>query len=211
MEIPTSHAAVDRVTEYKMNEFPLLTIGRFSYIDGKAIIRYYEALSRVLIGAFCSVATGVQFFLRANHHLEWISTYPLREMPWPADVPKPAAAHSNLKGDIVLGHDVWVGEGVRFMPGVRVDHGAAIGAGTVVTKDVPAYSLFAGNPGRVRRMRFADADIEFLLRLSWWDWPTERIRRFAPLISSPNIAELRRQTADEAVHSQARISSPTPP
>src|ERR1700733_11864782 len=117
MEIPVNHAAVDRVTEYKMNEATLLGIGRFSYIDGKAIVRYFDAGSRVLIGAFSSIATGVQFFLRANHHLEWITTYPFREMPWPADVPKPAGAHDNLKDDIVLGSDVWVGEGARLMPG----------------------------------------------------------------------------------------------
>ena len=146
MDIPIKHAAADGVSEFKVNEIPLLTIGRFSYIDGPAIVRYYDEWSRVFIGAFCAIATGVQFFMRANHHLEWVTTYPLREMPWPADMPKPDGAHDNLKGDITLGHDIWVGEGVRFMPGVSVGHGAAIGAGTVVTKDVPAYALFAGNP-----------------------------------------------------------------
>ncbi len=97
------------------------------------------------------------------------------------------------------------------MPGVTIGNGAAIGAGTVVTKDVPAYALFAGNPGRVRKMRFADADIEFLLRLAWWDWPTEQIRRVAPLICSPDIEALRRHAeAGAGRPQQAEALSPTP-
>ena len=149
-------------------------------------------LSSIRIGSFCSVATNTGFFLRTNHHPEWLTTYAMEMIPWPAETPKPAAAHARLKGDIEIGSDVWVGEGARFMPGATVGHGAVIGAGTVVTKTVPPYTLFAGNPGRVRKLRFAEADIEVLLRLKWWDWPTEKIRGLAPLLCSPDLEALRR-------------------
>jgi carbonic anhydrase/acetyltransferase-like protein (isoleucine patch superfamily) len=115
-------------------------------------------------------------------------------MPCPADGARPIAPHANLKGDIEIGSDVWVGVGAYFMPGVNVGHGAVIGAGTVVTKNVPPYALFAGYPGQVRKMRFTERNIEFLLRLKWWDWPTEKIRHFAPLICSTEIDKLRAET-----------------
>ena len=194
MGLPIQHAQVDRATDYFANDQLILTIGRFSYIDGRALVYFYKEISTIRIGNFCAVARNVSFYLRANHHVEWVTTYPIDLMPWPDEVPKPEEAHAKLDGDIIIGNDVWIGEGARFLPGVTVGDGAVIGAATVVTKDVPAYSLFAGNPGAVRRMRFADADIEFLLRLQWWNWPTEKIRRFAPLICSPRIEALREET-----------------
>ncbi|HXP74650.1 MAG TPA: CatB-related O-acetyltransferase [Stellaceae bacterium] len=193
MAIPVSHhRPVDRPTEYTLNDYPVLSLGRFSYIDGQAWLHFYAELSSIRIGSFCSVATNTGFFLRANHHPEWLTTYAMELIPWPEETPKPAAVHARLKGDIEIGSDVWVGEGARFMPGATVGHGAVIGAGTVVTKTVPPYALFAGNPGRVRKLRFDEADIEFLLQLNWWDWPTEKIRGLAPLLCSPDLDQLRR-------------------
>lgn len=194
MTVALTHTPVDRVSEYKLEEFSVLIIGRFSYINGHALIHWHDALSTIRIGNFSSIAVNTAFFLRTNHHTEWISTYAMELIPWPAESPRPADAHASQKGDIALGNDVWIGEGTRFMPGVTVGDGAVIGAGTVVTRDVPPYAVFAGNPGQVKRMRFPEADISFLLRLKWWDWPTEKVRSFAPLLCSPNFAELRQQT-----------------
>lgn len=51
-----------------------------------------------------------------------------------------------FKGDTQIGSDVWIGYDVTIMPGVKIGHGAVIASKSVVTKDVPAYSVFAGNP-----------------------------------------------------------------
>ena len=54
---------------------------------------------------------------------------------------------------VQIGDDVWIGARVTILPGVKIGNGAVIGACTVVTKDVPAYSVFCGNPGKVVRFR----------------------------------------------------------
>lgn len=70
---------------------------------------------------------------------------------------------------VSIGNDVWTGHHVNIMPGVNVGDGAAIGAGSVVTKDVPPYAVVAGVPAQVKRFRFPDRVIERLLRLKWWE------------------------------------------
>jgi acetyltransferase-like isoleucine patch superfamily enzyme len=191
MILAVTHLAVDRHSAYNFEDFNVLSIGRFSYIDGNALIHHFAEKSTVAIGQFSSIASNTAFFLRANHRSEWITTYPIAMMPWPAALPKPAHPHKHGKGDITIGNDVWVGEGARFLPGVRVGDGAIIGTGTVVTKDVPAYAVFGGNPGRVRKMRMSARDIKDLLEIRWWDLPTPVIAQLAPAICSTNVAALK--------------------
>jgi maltose O-acetyltransferase len=54
---------------------------------------------------------------------------------------------------IVIGDDVWIGSRAILLPGVQVGHGAIVGAGAVVTKDVPEYAIVGGNPAKVIRLR----------------------------------------------------------
>jgi maltose O-acetyltransferase len=58
---------------------------------------------------------------------------------------------------VVIEDDVWIGARSIILPGVTISHGSVIGAGTVVAKSVPPYSVVAGNPGRVIRSRSATA------------------------------------------------------
>jgi hypothetical protein len=76
---------------------------------------------------------------------------------------------------VTLGHDVWIGHGAILLPGVSVGNGAAIGAGAVVSKDVPPFAIVVGVPGRVLRYRFAPETIAALERIAWWDWPHDRL------------------------------------
>jgi virginiamycin A acetyltransferase len=103
---------------------------------------------------------------------------PLRDYPW-----RPA-------GDTLVGHDVWIGMEALVMPGVRIGHGAVIGAGSVVTRDVPDYAVVAGNPARVVRRRYAEDEAARLVALAWWDWPVARIAQAVPLLVKGSVAAL---------------------
>lgn len=162
---------------------PRVTIGRFSY--GGATFKLWSAGERVEVGAFCSFAESVLIFGGGEHRVDWVTTHPLR-----IAFNSPGAGqdgHPHSKGATRIGNDVWIGHGALVLSGVTVGDGACIGAGAVVSKDVPAYSIVAGNPGRVVRMRFSETQIHQLLRISWWNWPVDRIKRYEALLCSPNI------------------------
>ena len=71
----------------------------------------------------------------------------------------------------IIGNDVWVGYGATILRGVNIGNGAIIGAGAVVTKDVPPYAVVAGVPAKIIRFRFDDNKIDSLQKSNWWDKP----------------------------------------
>ena len=96
------------------------------------------------------------------------------------------------RGDTVIGNDVWLGYRALVLPGVTVGHGAVVAAASVVTADVEPYAIVAGNPARVVRRRFDEADVARLLRAAWWDWPVELVTEHARVIMAGEPAELER-------------------
>ena len=91
------------------------------------------------------------------------------------------------KGNVSIGHDVWIGTEALILSGVSIGHGAVIAARSVVTKDVPPYAIVAGVPARVIRSRFDPATVASLLRIAWWDWPREKIETALPLLMSDRL------------------------
>ncbi len=77
------------------------------------------------------------------------------------------------RGPIEIGNSVWIGDDAIVLAGVKLGDGAVIGAGAVVTKDVPPFTIVAGSPARPIRRRFDDEVIEALLAIRWWDRPPE--------------------------------------
>lgn len=92
-----------------------------------------------------------------------------------------------IRGDTVVGSDVWVGRLSIIMSGVTIGDGAVVGAGAVVTRDVPPFAIVGGNPARVIRYRMTEPQREALLRIRWWDWPRERIVQAVPRLASADI------------------------
>jgi len=95
--------------------------------------------------------------------------------------------HPSCKGDIIIENDVWIGATATIMSGVKISNGAVVGAGSVVTKDVPPYAIVAGNPAKVVKYRFTEEQIEKLLSIAWWDWEEQKIRDNAMIMWSNNI------------------------
>ncbi|WP_346393695.1 CatB-related O-acetyltransferase, partial [Vibrio cholerae] len=79
------------------------------------------------------------------------------------------------KGDTVIGNDVWLGYESTIMPGITIGDGAIVASKSVVTQDVPPYSIVGGNPAKVFKHRFEPHVVDKLLAIAWWDWSAEKI------------------------------------
>lgn len=168
---------------------PNIVIGDYTYyhdaehaeaFEDRNVLYHFEFIGdQLIIGKFCALATGIQFIMNgANHAMTGFSTYPFHIFgeSW-QDGFEPDTIFSHLRGDTVVGHDVWFGRDSKVMPGIKIGSGAIIGAHTVVARDVPPYAIVAGNPGKVVKMRFPPETVETLLSLSWWGWPIEVISK----------------------------------
>ena len=147
---------------------------------------------KLIIGKFCSIACGTKFMFNcANHTLKSLSTYtfPLFYEEWELEKSNITTAWDN-KGDIVIGNDVWIGYEAVIMAGVHIGDGAIIAARTVVTKDVPPYTIVGGTPAKEIRKRFDAEIIQQLLLLKWWNWSTDKIRQCLPYIAGGKLNEL---------------------
>lgn len=195
----------DRQTIYLKNAVadPLVQIGDFTmYNDFENDPREFERRNvlyhypingdRLVIGRFCSIACGVKFLMTsANHALRSLSTYPFPIFyeEWDETM-SPKDAWDN-KGDIVIGSDVWIGYHAVILSGVHIGDGAIIGAGAVVTKEVPPYTIVGGVPAKRIRSRFDDRTIAQLLELQWWNWPVDKIIEKLPDLQKGDLKKLR--------------------
>ena len=95
----------------------------------------------------------------------------------------------------IIGNDVYITSDVILLEGVKIGDGAVITPGSVVTKNIPAYAIARGNPAQVVTYRFREEDIQFLLKLKWWERDAEWIKLHVNSFS--NIKKLRKQIEDE--------------
>lgn len=185
----------------------LIEVGDFTYYDTEgntssfeeANVKYLYGPQRLVIGRFTALGPGATFIMPGGSHpMIGPSTYPFTMFggTWSENTLEVfRQGQIELAGDTVVGNDVWIGRGATIMPGVRIGDGAVVGACSVVTKDVAAYDVVAGNPARVRRSRFDRDDIERLLAARWWDWPIEMITEHAATIMSGTPRDIERLAA----------------
>lgn len=162
---------------------PRVSIGKYTY--GSPTFLLWNSEERIEIGSFCSIALDVSIFGGGEHITEWVTTYPLRiafedTLAYRDGLPA-------TKGPTRIGHDVWIGYRATVLSGVRIGDGAVIGAGSVVARDVPPYTIVAGNPARIVRSRFAPDQVAALLDIKWWNWPDDQIRKHISLLCSSQI------------------------
>ncbi len=183
---------------------PNIIVGDYSYYDDneegpesfeKHVTHHYDFIGdKLIIGRFCSIAKGIEFVMNgANHMLDCYSAYPFEVIDEFRGLSRPFNKRAN-KGNTIVGNDVWIGQHVTVLPGVHIGDGAIIGANSVVSKDVPPYSVVAGNPAVVKKYRFDEETIALLLELKWWDKDINEIKELIPLLSSPerNKEELKK-------------------
>lgn len=145
--------------------------------------------AKTTIGRYTSIAGGVRV-VNHNHPLSFKGTSGLFFNPALGLCEKWLVDHNPLE----IGNDVWIGANAVIMPEVsRIGDGAVIGAGAVVSRDVPPYAVVLGNPARVVKYRFPEDVIARLLEEKWWEKDlselAERIGEFqVPVVAAP-IAE----------------------
>ena len=161
-----------------------LVMGNMSYYAPN-VVKYKGDTGRVIIGNFASVAPDADFYVGGLHRVEWVSLYGLRAM---LDLPGAYEdGFTHGRGDIVVGGDTWITNGSTVMSGVTIGDGAVVGTKAVVAKDVRPYAIVVGNPAREIGRRFSDEQVDALLRIRWWDWPTELVRQRVDALSSPDV------------------------
>lgn len=179
---------------------PNIIVGDYTYYDDFEDVGNFEKNvkylfdftgNKLVIGKFCMIASDVQFIMNgANHLSESISSYPFAIFGKDWSEAMDGKSYPT-KGDTIVGHDVWIGQGATIMPGVEIGHGAIIATHSVVTKDVAPYTIVGGNPATVIRQRFPHNMIDELLDIRWWDWPIEKITRNVKALTERDLYKLR--------------------
>lgn len=170
------------------NIFPLNRVEVGNYTYGHLNIHYFaDSNEKLKIGNFCSIADNVEFYLGGNHDYEHLTTYPIKNK-----ISNNNEFEATSKGPIVIEDDVWIGANVLILSGVTIHKGAVIGAGSIVTKDVPAYAVFVGNS--VKKFRFDDEVIEKLNKCDFSKLDLKKckdnLKEFYIKINNQNVDEI---------------------
>lgn len=194
---PTEHKTICFVKN--VIAAPNISVGDYTYYDdpvdptvfekNNVLFNWSEFGDKLTIGKFCAIASGVKFIMGpANHRMSSVSTYPFAVFggAWAANIPS-HLEQLPMKGDIVIGNDVWIGRESIIMPGVKIGDGAIVAAYSVVVKDVPPYTVAGGNPAKAIRKRFEDTLAVLLARLKWWDFPPDKLVQFIPILCSGDL------------------------
>ncbi len=164
---------------YSGTKFYRSSIGRYSYVSRNCFV------TDTKIGSFTSIA-GDCYIGGTGHPLDWVSTSSVFHK-WENVFKKNFSRHEfDIFHETTIGNDVWIGEGAMIRAGLNIADGAVIGMGSVVTKDVGPYEIWAGNPARLIRKRFDDETINRLLATRWWDRSDEEIEKLAPYMTDPD-------------------------
>lgn len=152
----------NEITPVNIFDFPIekVDIGKHSY--GPIIVESWGSEGEKLkIGNFVSIANGVKFLLGGNHEVETFTTFPFKVKFFGEKI------EAKTKGSIIVEDDVWIGTDSIILSGVTIGQGAIVGAGSIVTKDVPPYAIVGGNPAKILKYRYSQEVIERMLKLKW--------------------------------------------
>jgi len=152
----------------------------------------YVDNNKLIIGKYCSIAQGVKFLMNgANHALGSLSNFPFQMFEEFCDDGNVDLTKVwDVKGNTIVGNDVWIGHEAVIMAGVTIGNGAVIGARAVVTKNVEGYTIVGGVPAKFIRKRFDDDTIDKLQKIQWWNWNIAKIKNNLEHFYSGNINAL---------------------
>jgi acetyltransferase-like isoleucine patch superfamily enzyme len=153
--------------------------GRYTY--GVENVRTEWPQADVVIGSFTSIATDCTIILGGNHDPQRGTVYPFGYRDQKVFPCAPSGLPST-RGNVVIGHDVWIGSHVSIMSGVTIGDGAVVGAFSHVVSNVKPYAVVGGNPARLFYFRHPPEVVKRLRALRWWTWPDALIAEAVPLL-----------------------------
>jgi acetyltransferase-like isoleucine patch superfamily enzyme len=174
---------IELQTLHKCN-YPQIFVNIGDYTYGHPKLKFFDDKTKLSIGKFCSIGADVIIMMGGEHHCDWVTTYPFNAF---------LKNYRNIKGlpftkgDITIGNDVWIGSNTKILSGVKIGDGCVVGANSLVTKDIPDYSICGGVPAKIIRKRFPEKIIEKLQEMNWWDWQEKDLCEIIPLLQSNNI------------------------
>ncbi|WP_425524556.1 CatB-related O-acetyltransferase [Diplocloster hominis] len=171
-------------------------LGFGSYVASNSFIRHTE------IGRYCCIGKNVRVVDVTHPSNTFVSVHPafysVNNISGKSYIEKEKfqeklKINSDSDRAVIIGNDVWIGDGVQIIGGHKIGDGAIVAAGAVVTKDVRPYAIVGGVPAGIIRYRFDDDDISYLMQLRWWDKDQDWIEKHA--VYFEDIKLLRRYTA----------------
>ncbi|MCV3324654.1 CatB-related O-acetyltransferase [Pediococcus ethanolidurans] len=171
------------------NIFPIkkVSVGRYTY--GALNVHSWGTANEYLsIGSFCSIADNVVFLLGGNHEYDKFFSFPVKVKFLDANV------EAQTKGPIIVKDDVWIGSHVLILSGITLGTGSIIGAGSVVTKNVPNFAIVGGNPAKIIKYRFDKETIEILKRVDYSLITSDFVKKHSKIIekklSKSNVEDI---------------------
>lgn len=146
-------------------------LGDFTYIASGTRI------TKVIMGKYCSIGPDCKIGLGKHPSKDFVSTHPIFfSVLKQAQITFADQNYFEEFAEIKIGNDVWIGANAIVLDGIKIGDGVIIAAGSVVTKDVPAYAIVGGIPAKIIRYRFEKSEIDKLLEMKWWDTEMESLK-----------------------------------
>jgi len=155
-------------------------------MDRHSFCGYDCEIAHADIGSFCSIANGVVIGGGA-HPIAWASTSPAFYKGRDSIAAKFSEHEREAPRRTTIGNDVWIGQRALIKAGVTIGTGAVVGMGSVVTRDIPPYTIVGGNPAKEIRRRFDEPTAQRLLASEWWTFSDADLRRLGAHVRDPRL------------------------
>lgn len=159
---------------------PYITIGKHTYISNNTILDSCNT-----IGSFCSISSDVKIGM-SNYPLDYISTSPVFYSAYRRWLKESTFNEKETK-TVIIEDDVLISANAIILNGITLGRGSLIGAGAVVTKNVPPYAIVAGIPAKIIRYRFSKELIEKIELSAWWKKEDSTLKQFAEYSNNPEM------------------------
>jgi acetyltransferase-like isoleucine patch superfamily enzyme len=164
-----------RVAEYA--SLSNTSIGQYSSIGR------YAKIVHTNIGKYCAISWDTTINA-ISHHYNHLTINAFPYVPYVGNFVK---ERKQSYQQVTIKNDVWIGANSVIMPGITIGNGAIIGAGAVVTKNVPDYAIVAGVPAKIIKYRFEEDIVKRLLELQWWELNPKIIKENIDLWGGVNL------------------------